>query len=66
VAIEHIASAECAGPLSGRPLLAERTQPATALSAMDGYALRQADMPGPWTVSAKALRAIRSPGRRAG
>lgn len=50
VAIEHIASAECLGHYLAGPLLAERTQPATALSAMDGYALRQADMPGPWQV----------------
>ncbi len=30
------------------PLAALRTQPWTALSAMDGYAVRWADMPGPW------------------
>jgi molybdopterin molybdotransferase len=30
------------------PLVARRTQPATALSAMDGYAIRYADLPGPW------------------
>ena len=31
-------------------MLARRTQPASDLSAMDGYAIRFADMPGPWTV----------------
>ena len=30
------------------PLIAQRTQPAAALSAMDGYAIRFADLPGPW------------------
>jgi molybdopterin molybdotransferase len=30
------------------PLIAQRTQPAAALSAMDGYAISFADMPGPW------------------
>lgn len=33
------------------PLIARRTQPATALSAMDGYAIRFADLPGPWRLS---------------
>jgi molybdopterin molybdotransferase len=30
------------------PLVATRTQPAADLSAMDGYAIRFADLPGPW------------------
>jgi molybdopterin molybdotransferase len=30
------------------PLVARRTQPSAALSAMDGYAIRLADLPGPW------------------
>jgi molybdopterin molybdotransferase len=30
------------------PLAAFRTQPASDLSAMDGYAIRFADLPGPW------------------
>jgi len=32
------------------PLVALRTQPAADLSAMDGYAIRFAELPGPWTV----------------
>ena len=32
------------------PLLARRTQPPADLSAMDGYAVRRADLPGPWRV----------------
>lgn len=31
-------------------IVAKRTQPAADLSAMDGYAIRFADMPGPWRV----------------
>jgi len=50
VAIEHRATAECAGHYLAGPVVAARTQPATALSAMDGYALRSADLPGPWHV----------------
>lgn len=50
LAVEHRATAEALGHYLAAPLLAARTQPATALSAMDGYALRAADLPGPWTV----------------
>jgi len=32
------------------PLIAERTQPAADLSAMDGYAIAVQDFPGPWRV----------------
>jgi molybdopterin molybdotransferase len=31
-------------------IIAKRTQPAADLSAMDGYAIRFSDMPGPWTL----------------
>ncbi len=36
------------------PLLAARTQPATDLSAMDGYALRADDLAGPWRVTGES------------
>jgi molybdopterin molybdotransferase len=32
------------------PLTAQRQQPAADLSAMDGYVVRRADLPGPWRV----------------
>ncbi len=48
--VEHRAVAECLGHYLAEPLLARRTQPAAPLSAMDGYALRAADLPGPWAV----------------
>lgn len=48
--IEHRAAADCLGFHLAEPLTALRTQPATDVSAMDGYALRAADLPGPWRV----------------
>ncbi len=35
---------------TAQSIYALRTQPAADLSAMDGYAIRKADMPGPWKV----------------
>lgn len=48
--VEHRAVSECLGHYLAEPLIARRTQPAAPLSAMDGYALRSADLPGPWQV----------------
>lgn len=42
--------AHAAGRWAARDILALRTQPASDLSAMDGYAIRFADLPGPWGV----------------
>lgn len=39
------------GRCLAEPLVARRDQPWTDLSAMDGYAVRWADMPGPWTLA---------------
>ncbi|MGX0583720.1 molybdopterin molybdotransferase [Sphingomonas sanguinis] len=41
---------EAAGRWAAQNVTARRTQPASDLSAMDGYAICFADMPGPWTV----------------
>ena len=41
---------EAAGRWAAQDIAARRTQPASDLSAMDGYAIRFNDMPGPWTV----------------
>lgn len=41
---------EALGRYAAAPVVARRTQPARDLSAMDGYALRFADLPGPWRV----------------
>ncbi|MBT2187615.1 molybdopterin molybdotransferase MoeA [Sphingobium nicotianae] len=42
---------EAIGRYLAEPLLAGRDQPWTDLSAMDGYAVRYADIPGPWTLA---------------
>ncbi|WP_292927014.1 molybdopterin molybdotransferase MoeA [Novosphingobium sp. PASSN1] len=47
---EHRTTADCLGVYLAEPLTALRTQPAADVSAMDGYALRAADLPGPWRV----------------
>ncbi|MEY3703218.1 MAG: hypothetical protein RLZZ561_838 [Pseudomonadota bacterium] len=43
--------------------LAQRTQPARALSAMDGYAVRQEDLPGPWVVTGESAAGQAEPGQ---
>jgi molybdopterin molybdotransferase len=48
--IERVPVGEAHGRYLAEPLVAVRTQPPADLSAMDGYAMRQADMPGPWRV----------------
>ena len=50
VAIEAVPLADAAGRWAAADIHARRTQPATDLSAMDGYAIRFADLPGPWRV----------------
>lgn len=51
---ERIPVAEALGRYLAEPLVARRTQPAADLSAMDGYALRSADLPGPWQVTGES------------
>lgn len=48
---DNIGVAQCAGRYLAQDVVAGRDQPAAALSAMDGYAIRFADMPGPWTIA---------------
>jgi len=50
VAIEHVPLRDAAGRWAAAPVAALRTQPELPLSAMDGYAIRFADLPGPWRV----------------
>jgi molybdopterin molybdotransferase len=50
LAVEQVPLAEAAGRYAAEPIAALRTQPAQDVSAMDGYAIRFADMPGPWQV----------------
>jgi molybdopterin molybdotransferase len=48
--IERLPAVEALGHYLAEPLVARRTQPPADLSAMDGYAVRGADLPGPWRV----------------
>lgn len=48
--IETVPIALAVGRYSAEGIVARRTQPALDLSAMDGYAIRFAERPGPWTV----------------
>lgn len=50
VETETLPLLEAAGRWTAEPVIAKRTQPARDLSAMDGYAVRHADLPGPWRV----------------
>lgn len=50
LAAETLPLAEAAGRYAAADVTALRAQPAADLSAMDGYAIRFADMPGPWRV----------------
>lgn len=47
---EKISFSECFGRYTSDDILAQRDQPGAPLSAMDGYAIRFDDLPGPWTV----------------
>ncbi|QXT37662.1 molybdopterin molybdotransferase MoeA [Sphingomonas sanguinis] len=53
---------EAAGRWVARDVTARRTQPAQDLSAMDGYAIRFQDMPGPWTVIGESAAGRPFPG----
>ena len=47
---EKISFSECLGRYTSDDIIAQRDQPAAPLSAMDGYAIRFDDLPGPWTI----------------
>ena len=48
---ENIPFSESLGRYLSDDIIAQRDQPAAPLSAMDGYAIRFSDLPGPWTVT---------------
>ena len=50
LAIETVALGEANGRYAAEDIVARRAQPALDLSAMDGYAIRFAECPGPWAV----------------
>lgn len=52
--IETVPVLAAVGRYVAEDLLACRTQPAVDLSAMDGYAIRFSERPGPWTVTGES------------
>ncbi len=50
LASDNIAFSESLGRYLSNDISASRDQPAAPLSAMDGYAIRFGDLPGPWAV----------------
>lgn len=63
VAAEAVPLHEAADRWAARDIAALRTQPSADLSAMDGYAIRFADMPGPWDVIGESAAGRAFPGR---
>ena len=52
--IEAAGLVAAVGRHAAEDVLALRVQPAAALSAMDGYAIRFAELPGPWTMAGES------------
>lgn len=50
----NIDFSEALGRYVSKDIVARRDQPAAPLSAMDGYAVRFADLPGPWTITGES------------
>jgi molybdopterin molybdotransferase len=48
---ENVIFSQSLGRYLSQDILAQRDQPSGDLSAMDGYAIRSADLPGPWAVT---------------
>ena len=70
VEAENVPLTQAHGRWAADDVLARRTQPATDLSAMDGYAIRFDDLPGPWTLigesaAGRPLTGIVAPGETA-
>lgn len=63
--VERLAVMRAVGRTLVEPLAALRTQPPFVASAMDGYAIRAADLPGPWIVTGEAAAGA-APGLRLG
>jgi molybdopterin molybdotransferase len=62
VEARHVPLAEAVGRWAAEDIIAKRTQPARDLSAMDGYAIRAADAPGPWRVVGESAAGRLFPG----
>ncbi len=51
---ENIAFSESLGRYLSDDVIAMRDQPSASLSAMDGYAIRFTDLPGPWAIAGES------------
>ncbi|WP_159975763.1 MULTISPECIES: molybdopterin molybdotransferase MoeA [unclassified Novosphingobium] len=60
--VEHVDVEGSLGRYLAQPLHARRTQPATDLSAMDGYAVTAGDLSGPWRVIGESAAGHPYPG----
>jgi molybdopterin molybdotransferase len=54
LAVEQAPLVEAVGRHVAADIVARRAQPAADLSAMDGYAIRFAELPGPWAVAGES------------
>lgn len=63
LAEQQCALRDAAGRWAARDVVALRTQPAADLSSMDGYAIRFADLPGPWEVIGESAAGRAFPGQ---
>ncbi|KQN37659.1 molybdenum cofactor biosynthesis protein MoeA [Sphingomonas sp. Leaf407] len=59
---ETLPIADTIGRYAAADIVALRTQPARPLSAMDGYAIRFDDLPGPWDVIGESAAGASFPG----
>lgn len=59
---ETLPIADAIGRFATADVVARRTQPARPLSAMDGYAIRFDDLPGPWQVIGESAAGAAFPG----
>ncbi|MEC3911326.1 gephyrin-like molybdotransferase Glp [Sphingobium sp. CR2-8] len=59
--VETVPIADATGRWLADDLLAMRDQPWADLSAMDGYAVRAAEHPGPWRVTGKSAAGVAAP-----
>lgn len=60
--LERVDPPSALGRWLAEPLVAARTQPACALSAMDGYAVAENDLAGPWQVIGESAAGHPFPG----
>lgn len=61
--VERVPLIEAVWRWAGEEVVALRHQPAADLSAMDGYAIRFADLPGPWSLIGESAAGQHFPGQ---